>query len=308
MSSVDKILRPASTWPCDARSPLRSVAQAHGSQPPDWGAVGQGPPVDERATEFPEELRAARRQILVLLKLQRALVRKLFELTRIASTDELTGLRNRRYFDEHLEAAIARARADRATLSLIMIDVDLFKSFNDTYGHPSGDRVLKVVATLISGQAGQDDFAVRLGGEEFALLLPRVDEAGAIRVAETIREQTERFPWPQGMITVSLGASSIAAHTGGAEELLEQADIALYYCKRHGRNRSAHFRDLPRAADGIVPSPPTGPHVDSNRRGKCRDIPQESEPGPTGTAASDAQSWTHLTSNPHELREESPWS
>ena len=307
MSSVDKVLRPASGWPRSVRSPLGSVVRAHGSKPPEWSAFGPDPPVAERSTEFPEDLRAAHRQIVALLKLQRALVRKLFELTRIASTDELTGLWNRRYFDEHLEAAIARARTDQAALSLIMIDVDLFKSFNDTYGHPSGDRVLKVVATLISGQAGQDDIAARLGGEEFAMLLPRVDEAGAVRVAEAIREQTERFPWPQREITVSLGASSIAAHTGGAAELLEQADFALYHCKREGRNRSAHFRDLPRAADGTVPRPPTGLHVEPIRRRRYRDRPQESQPGSTGTAATDAPSRTPSASDPHGLRESSPW-
>lgn len=161
---------------------------------------------------------------------------------RLAETDGLTGLYNYRAFCERLEQEVDRADRYHRALSLIMIDVDYFKQYNDTYGHPQGDRVLIEVARALRQLSRASDIVARYGGEEFALILPETDRANAEALGHRLRESIERseFPGqeqlPGQTLTISVGiASYTPPHP--KEALLEAADMALYQAKRDGRNR-----------------------------------------------------------------------
>ncbi len=166
-------------------------------------------------------------------------------LEQLSATDALTGIGNRRAFDATLAAEWSRAARDRTVLSLLVIDVDLFKAFNDFYGHPAGDACLRIIADTIESSLRRSvDFAGRFGGEEFVALLPGVDAAGAMAMAEQLRHAVTDAPLeharsPFRMVTVSIGAASALPHLGGsALDLLSAADRALYRAKRAGRNRT----------------------------------------------------------------------
>jgi diguanylate cyclase (GGDEF)-like protein len=162
----------------------------------------------------------------------------------LAITDGLTRLFIVRYFHQRLDEEITRTRRTSHPLSLLMLDIDHFKSVNDTYGHQSGDTVLVGIARIIRKVFREVDIPCRYGGEEFAVILPNTDEAGAVIVAERFRSAVEAtvFPLPQGEIhvTVSIGISTYKI--GKAKEvMIQEADAALYSSKRQGRNRvSSH--------------------------------------------------------------------
>ncbi len=155
---------------------------------------------------------------------------------RLSLTDTLTGLPNRRNFDNRLSVEWGRAIREGVALSMLMIDIDHFKRYNDTYGHQRGDIVLGVVAGAIQSHLKRAaDLAARWGGEEFAVILPDTNAEGAQRVAEQIRRGIESSPLG---VTVSVGgATMIPAIENDADELLRQADAALYDAKESGRNR-----------------------------------------------------------------------
>ncbi len=158
----------------------------------------------------------------------------------VSTTDELTGLHNRRHLQDTLEHEIQISRRYRRPLSLVMMDLDFFKKLNDTFGHVDGDMVLRTVASIITGELRGIDFAARYGGEEFVILLPQTGTRGALRLAERIRAAVEGHPWPNGReVTISGGvASHRPAHTPPtAEDLIRAADEALYRAKNTGRNR-----------------------------------------------------------------------
>ena len=164
----------------------------------------------------------------------------------LASTDPLTGLANRRKFFEWSEACCAQALRHGNPLSVLMIDADHFKSFNDRYGHAAGDRVLVAIGRAIAGRARPGtDLAARYGGEEFIVLLPGLDRVRAFAVAESIRAAVERLAEPHerapaGIVTVSIGLASADAGTmPDLRALVEAADAELYRSKRDGRNRSS---------------------------------------------------------------------
>lgn len=181
----------------------------------------------------------------VLRDLQIELEKKNKELQRLSSLDGLTGIANRRRFDEYLEQEWLRAARGNKTLSLILTDIDHFKTYNDNYGHQGGDEVLRRVAQAIeSGANRPGDLVARYGGEEFAIILPDTEPAGAASVAETIRQSVERLDIPHGFstaadhVTLSLGIASIIPRDGGLPAtLIEAADEALYEAKHSGRNR-----------------------------------------------------------------------
>jgi diguanylate cyclase (GGDEF)-like protein len=157
----------------------------------------------------------------------------------LATKDSLTELFNKRRFDEILPAEAARASQGGTPLSLILFDIDHFKSINDNFGHPTGDAVLKAVATVAGGCLRDGDSLARVGGEEFALLAP-VPLAGAVGRAETVRRAIERHALPIGekviRVTVSLGVAELAS--GEAQTAFYQrADELLYHSKKSGRNR-----------------------------------------------------------------------
>jgi diguanylate cyclase (GGDEF)-like protein len=167
------------------------------------------------------------------------------ELLKLAARDPLTGLANRRRFDEALQTEWLRASRDAKQLSLLMIDVDHFKAYNDAHGHQKGDECLRLVAAAIAREAVRpSDLVARYGGEEFAVILPDTSRRGAVTVAERIRSAVE-VPSSQHAgsrgerpITVSVGAATTAASPeGNLAKLVFAADTALYEAKRTGRNR-----------------------------------------------------------------------
>ncbi|MBR0726338.1 diguanylate cyclase domain-containing protein [Bradyrhizobium manausense] len=165
----------------------------------------------------------------------------------LAIEDSLTGLANRRRFDERLKEEWARAYRDRSSLGLLMIDVDHFKSYNDEYGHPAGDACLRVVAKVIAAEMQRvGDLAARYGGEEFAMLLPNTDAAGCARIGERIRKAIREAGLVHssnraaGCVTASLGGAACRPaleRTAGVGTLVEAADQALYAAKEGGRDR-----------------------------------------------------------------------
>jgi len=159
-------------------------------------------------------------------------------------TDALTGVRNRRALDEELARAIQNAhRYDSEIFSVLMIDVDYFKKYNDTFGHLAGDEVLRLVAQLLQKTCRVTDIVGRFGGEEFAVVLPHTAEDGARLIAERLRAAVESHDWPHASITVSVGIATASPTTADAEEILRKADSALYLAKQNGRNRVCHAMD-----------------------------------------------------------------
>jgi diguanylate cyclase (GGDEF)-like protein len=157
-------------------------------------------------------------------------------LARLSVTDALTQVGNHRAFQEHLHAQISLAARKGLPLCLMLIDVDHFKQYNDTYGHLQGDMVLREVARLLTENVRTYDFVARYGGEEFAIILPDTDIGTATVVAERVRQVIERHPFPNRQVTVSIGLASWRAGVDSSA-LIQEADKALYEAKRSGRNR-----------------------------------------------------------------------
>jgi len=202
------------------------------------------------ATRADLELRVQQRtQALVARNEELSRLRLALEMTnqrlkRLVSADALTGIANRRHFDRSLDREIRRTRRDAQPLSLIFLDLDEFKKFNDTFGHSRGDEVLRQVARTLdeSFQRG-GDLVARYGGEEFAVVLPGVDARRAGLYAERLRRRIWRLAIPGASnvadrLTISAGVATITPpSTITASELLRLADAALYRAKCHGRNR-----------------------------------------------------------------------
>jgi diguanylate cyclase (GGDEF)-like protein len=162
------------------------------------------------------------------------------KLEELATTDALTGLRNRRKFDASIETEWRRATRQKRPLALLMIDADHFKAFNDTFGHQAGDEVLVGIAICISDSVHRaGDCAVRYGGEEFAVLLPDLSPGEAFAVAETIRLKVEHWCGDTATTTVSIGAASVVPNANTEwTTIVNAADKALYAAKANGRNRT----------------------------------------------------------------------
>jgi len=157
------------------------------------------------------------------------------EVERLATRDSLTGVANRRLFDESLERELARSVRLVTSLSLVLLDVDRFKQVNDSYGHQTGDAVLREVADSLVSQTKALDVVARLGGDEFVVLLPGCDHDDAVRVAERVRGELARRGGNQP-ITMSAGVATFPQHARDADELVSTADAALYEAKRRGRD------------------------------------------------------------------------
>ncbi|MFE4106174.1 GGDEF domain-containing response regulator [Almyronema epifaneia] len=168
-----------------------------------------------------------------------------FELKRLAYLDGLTEVANRRYFDQRLQQEWQRSRRLQKPLSLMLCDIDYFKAYNDTYGHPQGDRCLHQVAQLIRQTVKRaSDFVARYGGEEFALILPNTPLKGAERLCQKVQQQLQQQPIDHigsalgSRLTLSIGvASLIPSADSTSAELVSLADKALYQAKAQGRNR-----------------------------------------------------------------------
>jgi len=157
--------------------------------------------------------------------------------------DGLTGLYNHRHFQETLAVEILRSKRHAKTFSLVFLDVDFFKQYNDTHGHLHGDAVLVALSKLLIAGLRKSDVAVRYGGEEFVLLLPETSKENAFALAGTIREKIAAHPFPgretqpQGKVTVSMGIAAFPEDGSDSSTLLHRADEALYQAKNGGRNR-----------------------------------------------------------------------
>ncbi|MBN1766066.1 MAG: diguanylate cyclase [Sedimentisphaerales bacterium] len=183
----------------------------------------------------PGELKARINIILQMIGLQEKLVAQ-------ANTDELTGLSNRRHFHEILEREVLQAKIKGSSLSVIMLDIDHFKSINDTFGHLGGDIVLKRLAKIIQSNIYPLDIAARYGGEEFVIVMPETPLERAVQAGEKLRHVIQNMDWKIStepiMITSSLGvASTNSSNPLDSFDLVKRADIALYTAKRRGRNR-----------------------------------------------------------------------
>lgn len=160
-----------------------------------------------------------------------------------ATTDALTGLINRRGFDDRLRRSMARARTDKQPVCLLIADVDRFKTFNDSYGHRTGDLVLRLIARLLDENVKGKDIAARFGGEEFAIILIGADEYSGGRVAEKIRAALDGKSLINRVngqhfraLTISIGVAELQTNEGAAS-WIERADAALYQAKNTGRNK-----------------------------------------------------------------------
>ncbi len=159
------------------------------------------------------------------------------ELQKLATTDALTQIANRSSLDIVLKQAIAECERYQRPFCIVMIDIDFFKSINDTYGHLAGDTVLKTLAGLLKSQIRSVDTVGRWGGEEFMIVYREIEGQGTYTLAENIRKSIENHPFAEAeRITISMGVAQYRPGTS-AEELLKQADAALYHSKEHGRNR-----------------------------------------------------------------------
>ena len=159
------------------------------------------------------------------------------ELERVSVTDALTGLSNRRRMTEVLRNEVLRSQRLKHTFAVLMTDVDHFKLYNDTHGHPAGDELLKQLATILREETRDVDLVARYGGEEFLVLLPETKARKAADVAERVRRRLEALPAPAGHVTLSIGIAEFPLHGDNGEKLIDVADAALYEAKRSGRNR-----------------------------------------------------------------------
>ena len=201
-------------------------------------------------------------------------------------TDGLTSLRNRRAFDQQLPAALEHARRYQRSLSLAVIDIDHFKSINDTYGHDAGDAILRGVAQLIASGTRQTDYTARIGGEEFAILLPETALFEGLQFAEKLRNlvasSTIRVGDTGHRVTVSIGIANVPhSQVHDADELFRAADQALYRAKANGRNRVEMEK---RRTSHSVPTP-----LRSDRRAQPRSAPQTPPHTPADLHSAPAQ-------------------
>jgi diguanylate cyclase (GGDEF)-like protein len=187
---------------------------------------------------------------------KRQLLAANLQLQQLSRTDRLTGLNNRGYWEECLQHEYARHRRYQSMAALVMFDIDHFKQVNDTHGHPAGDKVIQAVAEVVREQVRDTDYAGRYGGEEFVVLLPDIDSAGALLFAERLRQRIESLLVTyEGQVipfTISLGVADLSDPVEGYQQLIERADQALYAAKKAGRNQTKVY-----LSNQVAPAPLT---------------------------------------------------
>ena len=190
----------------------------------------------------------SRRQLEIKSRQLEAQQKELLEanarLEELATRDGLTGAHNRRFLDERLDEEIARARRYKTPLSFLMLDVDKFKQYNDSFGHIAGDEALQMVAKVLKANVRSIDLVARYGGEEFAVVLPNTDAAGARILADRLRHAIEVAPWTERAVTASFGAATLQESMKDRSPFTAAADAALYHSKEAGRNRVTHNEDI----------------------------------------------------------------
>ena len=207
-----------------------------------FGRVGAGADARalvQRALSFAEQTGFAFRRL------------KLFqEVERLSQVDGLTGLARRGVLDQRLRDETVRAKTFKTSYCFMLLDIDHFKKFNDTYGHQFGDQVLKRVAEVVKASVYETDFVARYGGEEFGIVAPRADAIGVMRKAEAVRANVEKEEFTLGLetihVTVSLGIAHFPRDGSTPEDVIHQADTALYHAKETGRNRAVDIATVRR--------------------------------------------------------------
>ena len=194
----------------------------------------------QRVVQLQEELEHEREQLQIF---SNELASSNQMLQKLALTDALTNLPNRRFANEHLERQWALAQRNKSPLSCMMVDIDYFKQVNDTYGHKVGDDVLKKVASVLQSSVRKEDVVCRLGGEEFLVICPGFQQAEFLRYAERLRENVAALTFNEGSgktfkLTISIGVASKKPELLTSEMLLQLADKRLYKAKESGRNRT----------------------------------------------------------------------
>ena len=188
-----------------------------------------------------DEIRITVTRLLEKKRLQ-AKARELDFYKELSRTDGLTQLYNHKFFHQLLSSEVGRVRRYGGNVALLMLDVDHFKTYNDTHGHPTGDTALQRVARILSESVRESDSVARYGGEEFTVISPQVGQQGAVELAERLRERVERTQFekedvmPLGRLTVSIGLAVFPDDAESKTELIEHADRALYRAKERGRN------------------------------------------------------------------------
>lgn len=190
-----------------------------------------------------ELLHAIVPQLAVLID-RAALKHQAGEFQHLSVTDALTGLLNRRYLEERIAEEIKRSNRHGFPMSFMMIDVDDFKTYNDNFSHPEGDKALQLVAHCLKDTLRGADVAARYGGEEFSILLPQTNSAEAETIAERVRERIASTEFQKRQVTVSIGVASCSKIICDAQEIIAAADKALYEAKRNGRNKVQVFENL----------------------------------------------------------------
>lgn len=194
-----------------------------------------------------ELLNAIAPQVAVLIDRAR-LKNRAGEFEQLSVTDALTGLLNRRYLEERLAEEIKRSNRYGYPMSFMMVDVDHFKSYNDTFGHAEGDRALKIVAQVLRETLRSADVAARYGGEEFSILLPQTTTAEAETIADRLREKVAETKFPNRQVTISVGIAGCCLELNSTQEMIVAADRALYEAKRRGRNNVQIYDNIKESA------------------------------------------------------------
>jgi diguanylate cyclase (GGDEF)-like protein len=172
------------------------------------------------------------------------------DVKKMSMTDAMTSLNNYRYFEDRLHEEINRARRKKSCVSLLMLDIDYFKNYNDSLGHQAGDEALRLIGSVLKITARDDDIVTRYGGEEFCVILPGVEKEVIRNLAERIRENVESFRFykedvqPDGKLTISLGGATFPDDADSFDDLVSKADAALYQSKHDGRNRFTLYSSI----------------------------------------------------------------
>ncbi len=208
-----------------------------------WVALVTALPIGALLDERRRAEAATRRALAEQQRLRKELEATNLQLERLATTDGLTGLHNRRYFEKFMKTALATARRNGQPLSLLMMDIDNFKQRNDAHGHAAGDKALKVLADTLMSSFRESDVVARIGGEEFAVLLHAAEQEECAALAARLQKKLSSASHGPAPLTVSIGMATLGAATLHGDELMLQADAAMYAAKRAGKDRAIHFHN-----------------------------------------------------------------